>query len=287
MPLKRRVQVSGTGNPFSLIRVPLDYTGWQIGQTWQGYINPYKEHCPNPDCHEGKLTAFWFLRAIAALLRTGAEDSYTNGNKRPSLKRRGDTIVNTTGYSVLHAYFKGFPLTAKDTQNNLPMLPASTELITLVKGLVRKGHDETNIVSENPKYWGSEEETRIIARLAIAAGLFSDTQLGYTKAKRWGVCSVCKGTNLNPQKKADHDNWRSYGPPKGEAWQLWKGSAPVTPPAESLEVLAAICVQQPVLYPPGVQLTAKDWYDYLEGTKLVRVYGIRNNELAYEMIEVC
>jgi len=57
----------------------------------------------------------------------------------------------------------------------------------------------------------------------------------------WGICPVCKGTNIDPAFQERYDNWEREKPPTGDGWQMWETvseGSPISPVFATPEKLA-------------------------------------------------
>lgn len=190
-------------------RVPMDFA-WPIGMTWKGFVNPYRsqrcESCSgcglNPETKQ--ISDDWY-------------DSAQTG-RRWSHAITQDEVQALVDHSRLrdftHDFIPGNGWQPKDP----PVIPTAAE------------------VNEQARLRGAWVHDSINCWICVE-----------TRAKRlgvWGECSVCDGHGEiwhSEEIRKAAEKWEGYGPPTGDAWQLWETTSegsPMSPPCQTPEALA-------------------------------------------------
>jgi len=250
-------------------RVPLDFD-WPLNEVWKGYINPiYKEpdiSCPDADCRDGYTsTGYWFESVIATHVLLAGHDSATGkahpwrlewlvypgdvvpGSDLPKLlaklckgtgKPVENIVTNIVGAAGLDPLEWGFDGNGKETSARVMLgrvaefiasggnvkpevIPVvSGDIMPLCTGLTGREMDP---------FFGADGLDRYRAPKTIAK---------YIKLPaRWSTCPVCKGTAGNPKYRDAIKRWRSFGPPKGNGYQLWETTSEGSPASPVFETM--------------------------------------------------
>lgn len=97
---------------------------------------------------------------------------------------------------------------------------------------------------------------------------------GYEMPEEYGLpaeflCPCCKGDGIHPDAKDAHENWKSYGPPEGDGYQLWETTtegSPYSPVFDTPEGLAQWLAENKVsTFGPGNTMTYEEWLKFIVG----------------------
>lgn len=217
----------------TLRRVPMDFD-WPMEKLWEGYINPYRDPCPAQavrTCVGGYSSTYeWLHSVVRMLLLLGDDARFEDAPKSPSRM-------------FPHPYLMSILATACVSET-----PRMTKELTRVS---------TFLAGRKPSIMGHDGLDGYSATLKIGklAGL----------KKGWHVCSVCKGTGIDPAIQAQHDAWKPTDPPTGDGFQLWcttSTGAPLSPVFASLEELCGWCENNATTFARH-RATAAEWQKML------------------------
>lgn len=212
----------------TLRRVPLDFA-WPLKMTWKGYLNPYNaQKCCCEDGYNPETSRL----AEAYWGESGWQHDLTQ-DEVDALVAKGRLLEFWSKWSPEHGW-----------QPIEPKVTVAAEAVNAASRRSPMVHDGINraIVIE-------------------------------VRAKRlgvWGLCAMCGGNMYIFQSRRIqrlHNAWKPRNPPRGPGYQLWETTSegsPVSPVFETLDDLAAWCVDGATTF--GAHRATKDeWMRMLGG----------------------
>ena len=267
----------------TLKRVPLDFQ-WPIGESWEGYINPYSITSPCPHCKNGyssdytRLESLWYAHlggGFSPLMR-GSEPYLPNNpaiqrrarrnlqldpeEQFPSESLKGRALLNEA-LRLCNHYNQSWShhLDADDVAALLKEDRLTDLTTTFVEG---KGR-----VPKEPGYVPTPQEVNDWS----LDGFGHDSCNAYivisARLKRHGLpvaCPFCEGDCVvwdDPEDKARCKAWRPEKLPMGDGFQLWERkaeAAPLSPVFASLDELAEWCESGVTTF-QNRRASAADW----------------------------
>lgn len=83
------------------------------------------------------------------------------------------------------------------------------------------------------------------------------------------LCPFCKGEGIHPDAKEAYENWKSYGPPEGDGYQLWSTTTeghPMSPVFDTPEKLASWLAENKVsTFGTGSTMSYERWLKFIRG----------------------
>lgn len=251
-----------------LRRVPLDFD-WPLKKVWGGFINPNYKPCPATEtlmCSGGYTPAQRWLEAIVRLIAIVGEEAAA----APHAEQ-----LKAMGRSYPHPWLEEWNMAAREPRKTPPHLDAPEgdetegERVTRMRQLFE--HYQENTPRLLPLTAEMVQFVEGLAKAKMDGGLHSINfdiykallkAAGIKKNSGWGICTVCKGSGVDPAVKDAYDAWKETPVPKGDGYQLWStvsDGAPVSKVYATREEFVAHLIGEGYTPRAAEQFTKTGW----------------------------
>lgn len=241
-----------------LKRVPNDFK-WPIGQLWKGYVCPYTaqecKSCGGTGLNQEtkKIRDEWY----------SFED--TEYRDLPNGRR-----YNNKAWQYHLTEIEVDALLKSNRLWDFTRIPINEEQKQVVEEKIEKGGNSW--LPFDNGYRPTPKEVNEWAKNGIGHDAYNQWICVEARAKHlgfYGHCVFCEGGEIWHTKeiKDAAENWKSYDPPKGEAFQLWNTTTeghPMSPVFSSLEELCEYLEIEGVSVFGRNTATKEEWFNMLD-----------------------